>query len=358
MSDTFNLLLTQVEKTKRKFVNEEFKKTIYEVVGDFFPNLNKEDLKVLQILTTFTIDIISYKYDFKSSDDKYIQQWTQNTNRDIKGAILLLLPFIDDKDNGHLLKKINDLNQLLYAYGGPNIPTHVLNFEREKIKTSYFEYGNMGIGLIKPQQVLELSRSQNLLELFSSKGEKLIYTVIHHNFIGLLQTLEITNGKTYINWVNISPINLTEYFTSTIFTRTVARLEELKSKSLDTNSIGRFLSENLINYGGLWFGDIYNILRTRFYEDAKSIKWLIFAYETSETNKIYLIQGLNVMFDINKIINSQFNSWEDISIVEQVYWETKINSVLTNLKLCKPQNGNLNLDWEILKYTLIYLFSK
>ena len=82
----------------------------------------------------------------------------------------------------------------------------------------------MGIGLIKPVQILELSGSQNLLELYDNKNdEKLIYTIIHHNFIGLLQTLEMINGKTYINWVNISPINLSEYFTSTIFKRTIDR---------------------------------------------------------------------------------------------------------------------------------------
>ncbi len=357
MSDTFNLLLTQVEKTKLKFVNEEFKNKIYEVVSDFFSNLNKEDLKVLQILTTFTIDIISFNYDFKITENQYIEQWTQNNNRDIKGAILLLLPFIDDKDNGYLLKKIKDLNNLLYAYGGDNIPSHVLNLEREKIKSSYFEYGNMGIGLIKPQPILELTKSSNLLELYNSQGEKLIYTVIHHNFIGLLQTLEIINGKTYINWVNISPINLSEYSSSTIFTRTIRKLEELKSANLDENSIGGFLSNNLINYGGLWFGDIYNILRTRFYEDAKPIKWLIFAYETSETNKIYLIQGLNAMLDLNKILNSQFNSWEDISALEQVYFDNKLELIISSLKSNGKINGNSKLDFEILKYTLVYLFS-
>lgn len=359
MSDTFNLLLTQVEKTKLKFVNTEFKNKINVVVNDFFPNLNKEDLKVLQILTTYTVDIISFKYNFKSSDDDYIQQWMQNNNRDIKGVILLLLPFIDDKDNGVLLKKIQDLNHLLYAYGGENVPAHILDLEREKIKSSYFEYGNMGIGLIKPAQILALSKKEILLELFdkNNNGEKLIYTIIHHNFIGLLQTLEIINGKTYINWVNISPINLSEYFTSTIFTRTVSRLNELKSNVSDEKTLGKFLSSNLINYGGLWFGDIYNILRTRFYQDAKISKWLIFAYETSDTNKIYLIQGLNKMFDINKILNNQYNSWEDMSIIEQIYFTNKINDTIDNLKKTQAINGKITLDYEILKYTFIYLFS-
>jgi HrpA-like RNA helicase len=362
MSDTFNLLLTQVERKKLKFVKDDFKLKIYEVVNDFFPSLNKEDLKVLQILTTFTVDIISFNYDFNSLDDTYQKQWMQNNNQDIKGVILLLLPFIDDKNNSFLLKKIKDLNHLLYAYGGNNIPGHILDLEREKIKSSYFEYGNMGIGLIKPAAILKVGGKENLLELYDKTGnEKLIYTTIHHNFMGLLQTLEIINGKTYINWVNISPINLSEYSKSTIFKRTVSKLDDLlnglKSNITNDKTIGSFLSKNLIDYGGLWFGDIYNILRTRFYEDAKTIKWLIFAYETSDTNKIYLIQGLNKMFDINKILNSQFNSWEDMSVLEQLNFENKIVGTLDNLNKNQNINGKINLDYEILKYTFIYLFS-
>ena len=360
MSNNFNLLLQQVEKTKLKFVKDDFKIKINEVVSDFFPNLIKEDLKVLQVLTTFIVDIISFNNDFKDLDDTYQKQWLQNNNQDIKGIILLLLPFIDDKNNSFLLKKIKDLNHLLYAYSSENIPGHILDLEREKIKSSYFEYGNMGIGLIKPVEILKASGKENLLELYD-KTDKLIYTIIHHNFIGLLQTLEIINGKTYINWVNISPINLSEYSKSSIFTRTVAKLNNLlnglKSNITNEKTLSSFLSKNLIDYGGLWFGDIYNILRTRFYEDAKRIKWLIFAYETSDVNKIYLIQGLNKMFDINKLINSQFNSWEDMSVLDQLYFENKITNVLDNLTKNKAINEKIKLDYEILKYTFIYLFS-
>jgi hypothetical protein len=195
MSDTFNSLLTNIENTKLKFVDENFKIIIYSAVNDFFPRLNKEDLKALQILTTITVDIISFKYDFKKDNPIYINQWTQNFNRDIKGVILLLLPFIDDRDNGMLLKKIKDLNHLLYAYGGDHIPEDILNFEREKIKSTYFEYGNMGIGLIKPIEIIEYTNQKNLLQLYNKNNDKLIYDIIHHNFIGLLQTLEIINGK-------------------------------------------------------------------------------------------------------------------------------------------------------------------
>ena len=358
MSETFNSLLISIESIKYKFIDEKFKETIYLTINIFFPNLNAQDLKALQILTCFIIDLISFNYDFKNQDIKYINQWTQNSNRDIKGVILLLLPFIDDKDNGYLLKKIKDLNHLLYAFGGDNIPSHILKDEREKIKSTYFEYGNMGIGLIKPKEILELTKQDNLLKLYNNE-DKLIYEIIHHNFIGLLQTLEIINGKCYINWVNISPLNLKEYHTSTIFNRTLTKIDEIK-KIINENNVEKFnkkLSNNLINYGGLWIGDIYNILRTRYYEDAKKIKWLFFAYETSSTNKLYLIQGLNKMLDLNKLINNEYSSYEDISNIEKIYFDNLVDLVINNLKNKTNMTGNYKLDNEILKYMLIYLFS-
>jgi hypothetical protein len=109
------------------------------------------------------------------------------------------------------------------------------------------EYGNMGIGLIKPNTILKFTKQDKLLNLYVD-NEKLIYKVIHHNFIGLLQTLEITNGKTYINWVNISPLNLSNYRESGIYKATKDKIEEIKVeiKSKDTNKILELLSDNLL----------------------------------------------------------------------------------------------------------------
>jgi hypothetical protein len=112
---TLNDLITQkINRTPFKFVDVSFKEKIHSVVRDLFPKLNKEDITVLQILTTFIVDLISFKYHFDKTNQDYKNQWTQNNNRDIKGVILLLLPFIDDKENGYLLKSLQDLNHLLY----------------------------------------------------------------------------------------------------------------------------------------------------------------------------------------------------------------------------------------------------
>ena len=66
----------------------------------------------------------------------------------------------------------------------------------------------MGIGLLN-------SRNENLLDLFPNNN-KLIYDIIDHNFVGLIKTLEIINGKFYINWVNIVPLNTENYNESKI----------------------------------------------------------------------------------------------------------------------------------------------
>ena len=115
MSDNFNIFLSNAEKGPFKFINNNLKEKIYIVVRDFFPKLNDNDLKLLQILTTYTVDLISFKYGFIKDNIIYEKQWTQNSCRDIKGIVLLLLPYIDDGNNSYLLNKLTDLNHLLYS---------------------------------------------------------------------------------------------------------------------------------------------------------------------------------------------------------------------------------------------------
>ncbi len=279
----FKTLLNNISKKKLFFVNDTLKVEINETVSNFFPRLNAQDKNVLIILTTYIIDLISNKYGFEQTND-YFNQWKQNNYRDLKGVILLLLPFIDDKNNGNLLNKITDLNQLLYAYKEKSIPNNISNLVREDILSTHFEYGNMGIGLIPDQIQMDSNKStNNLLELYENE-EKLIYKIIHHTFIGLLQTLEIINGKSYINWVNIVPLNFNNYLDSKLYTETVNRIKLLLStiNNKTTNEISFFLSMNLVVYNGLWFGDLYNIFRLKYYEEAKIIKWFFFPYEISD----------------------------------------------------------------------------
>ncbi len=352
----FKTLLNNISNKKLFFVNESFKVDINETISNFFPKLNNQDKNVLIILTTYVIDIISYKYGFEQTND-YFYQWKQNNYRDLKGVILLLLPFIDDKNNGNLLNKITDLNQLLYAYKENSIPNNISNLVREDILSTHFEYGNMGIGLI-PDQMNTNKSTGNLLELYEN-DEKLIYKVIHHTFIGLLQTLEIINGKSYINWVNIVPLNLNNYIDSKLYIQTKNRINLLLN-TINKNNINEnnfFLSMNLIEYNGLWFGDLYNIIRYKYYEEAKIVKWFFFPYEISDDNKIYLIQGLNKMLNLEFIINSNFNNFNDLFDLDKINFENKINKIISDLKINNTVTGNFTVDIEIIKYSLIYFIN-
>ena len=350
MITQYKPLLDNISTFELKFVTTQFKIYISKAVTDLFPNMNSIDTKILLDLTIFIVDLISFKYHFKD-ESIYYEQWTQNNYRDIKGVILLLLPFMDDRDNNFLYNKMSDLNQFLYSKITNTIPNNIKNDKREKILSSHFTYGNMGIGLLPFKIRQETSSLLNLYE----NSEKLIYKIIYHNFIGLLQTLEIINGKSYINWLNIVPLNLNNYIDSDIFKSTENRLKLLETKLDNPNKIAELLSDNILDYNGLWFGDFYNIIRIRYYEDAKKIKWLFFPYDFKTPKymePIYLIQGLNKMLDIDMIMNSTTNRFNDMSNIEKIYFESKIKEVITYIN-----SGLDSVDEQIIKYFLINLIN-
>ena len=135
-----NRFINKIIDIDYKFIDEELKKNINKCIITFLPNLNNIDRNIINILTLYIIDLISYKYNFKKNND-YYYQWIQNNYRDLKSIILLLLPFIDDKekDDGFLLNKIIDLNQLLYSNLNQNISNKILLLERTEVLNKYFK---------------------------------------------------------------------------------------------------------------------------------------------------------------------------------------------------------------------------
>jgi hypothetical protein len=342
----FETVINKMKLTGRKFVVPDFEKKIQIGLKGLFPNLNDTDTNILFEFTVFIIDLISFKYHFKK-EQEYYNKWTQNNYRDIKGAILLLLPFINDENNGYLLNKLTDLNQLLYAYKEQAIPSSVLDEMREEALRTHFEFGNMGISLI--QNDMYRGQKDPILDLYPN-DVKLIYRVMYHNFFGLLQTLEIMNGKSYVNWVNIVPLNLINYIESDIYKATKDSFGE------STTLYTKIFVKNLYDYNGLWYGDIYNVFRVRYYEEAKKIKWLIFPYETNDM-KLYLINCLDSMFNLTSIINNSSASYDDIDDIYKYEFENNVNKVLKNLDGGNSMFGLNTIDFEVIKYLLIYLIN-
>jgi len=290
----FTNILDYIDNFNYTFINNYLDDIIKTTVNNFFPILQESDKIYLYKFTKFCIEIISNKYFFKP-ELEYYSKWSQNSERDIKGVILLLLPFIDDKNNGEYLKEIIDLNQLFFSK--EPYAKEINKYVKQKLETTsreealpiYFKYGNMGISLLDED-------NDNILDLYPN-DIKLSNHILQHNLLALLNTLEIMNGKTFINWVNIIPVN--DYTTSEIYLASKKYMDYLITHNYNTLQMSSIDKDN----NGLWIGEYYNIIRNRFYNDAKSIKWLLFPYSSSNIN-IYLIQGLNKLFDINWTFNS------------------------------------------------------
>ena len=333
-----NELINQIRNRKLKIIHDEiFQNTIKQTIRNFFPSLNKDDIHILEILTIFTIDFISFKYGFKN-EDIYYSHWKQNNGSDIKGVILLLLPFIDDKDNSFLLKKLTDLNHFLYSKLDNNISNNILELNRDDILSTHFKFGNMGIGLLS-------SRKKDVLLDLYPNGEKLIYKIMKDNFYGLLQTLDIINGKSYINWVNIEPLNLNNYIESNIYKKTYDYIIK-ENVSILIDHINKSLKSIDLDYGGLWLGDFYNVIRIKYYEESKKVKWLFFPYEKSETDCKYLINILHEMINLEDIINHEYNNYDDLDENDQLEFKKNVEKILYKL--------NDNINFEVIKYTLIW----
>jgi hypothetical protein len=345
MEPRINDLLNQIDNDyKAKRINLTFVAApiIHNVIRDYFPKLGDNDINVLNVLVVYLINCICSKLNVNTID-----QWTQNNNRDIKAVINLLLPYIDDKDNSYLLKNLIDLNHLYYSSNTRNISDDIKNYSRDEILNKYFKYGNMGIGLIK--------NTDN--NLFQNNGDKIIYKIIHHNFIALLKTLSIINGKLYINWINIEPLNLTNYKNSQIYINT----NNIKPTAI---TVDTFINTELnFNYKGLWVGDIYNVLVNKYYYQAKKIKWLIFPYEYNngtDITKKYLIQYLFSYLTQNFSNNIDFarTRYEFIDDNTKYHFiqnlNNRANNLRNNIKNNTPQN---NIEFDVFKYFLTYLYN-
>ncbi len=334
-------LLINVKKMQKQFVNEELILIIKKTVINMFPNLNSIDIDILNILTIFLIDLISYKYHFKNSDE-YFEQWKNKNNRDIKRVVLLLLPFINDKDDNYLLKKLTDLNELLYKYPNQNIKKSILLREKKEILKIDFEFGNMAIGLINNN-----TNDDIILDLI--KPYKLIYEIIYNNFLATIQTLEIMNAKYYINWINIVPLRIDNYKQSELYIST--------KKAFMNKDINNFS----LYYSGLWIGDFYNIFRIKFYEEIKNIYWLIELNDKINLEKIKkddLIKLLDsdilkesfkqfkkeeISDDYIKFLQEQYNLLKISSYYKFLDKKKKIKEIFNYAKLISNDN-DIELD--------------
>ena len=124
-----------------------------------------------------------------------------------------------------------------------------MRYINDIIKTK-FKYSNFSVGLLN-------KNNNNLLDIINEDGDRLIKNIIIMNFLSFRETIKITNGKLYVNWLNIFQLSKNNYLNSDFYKKSVIEIDKLK------NNISNFY--NLDNYG-LWFGDYFNVIRNGYYE--------------------------------------------------------------------------------------------
>ena len=118
----FENLINNIKNYKYKFIDNNFDRSIKKNIKELFPGLNDYDFDILFFTTKYLIEDISIRFGFKN-EEKYYKQWTQNSGRDIKSTTLMLLPYINDKNNYKLFKKLSDLNQILCDVNDQSLKT-------------------------------------------------------------------------------------------------------------------------------------------------------------------------------------------------------------------------------------------
>lgn len=306
----FENFFNKIKQKNKNNINDFYNYT-RNFINSWFILLNNQDKEVLYELTFFLYTRICFLFNINYEDSIY--QFTKNNNQDLKALLLLLLPYLID-ENTNIYNKIIDLNQILCYKNNLNyIDKKILKEKRPDIINEYFKYSNYAVGLLNEHN----DSTDKLLDLFPN-NEKLIWTMMHHNFMSLLETLNQINGKLYINWINITPITLAKYKESNLYNNTLGNIDDIINKIIN--------KQNIYDYGGLYIGEMYNIFRNVFYESIKQIKWLIFPFTITNTNtKKYIIQYIdnlfsleyiyasNIEFPVNikfKFLNSDFKPYE------------------------------------------------
>jgi len=325
MIDSLILQVDDFLKNHRRFINESFSSEVKQYIIKLMPKLNNYDSNILYILTLYMIEDISIKYNFPR--DIGYKQWLKNDGRDISSLCLTLIPYIGD-NNYDIITKLTDI---IYAGNEKTIEKNITSLERSNAIKRYFPFSNFSLGL--------LNETTDLLDLYAT-GQHTIYHAIEMNFISMLETIKITNGKLYVNWINVIP--LVDYKNSHFYKTSMNEISKLQEDIRNNNP--EFINNHINN--GLWIGDYYNVYANAFFYNFRQIKWVIFCKRIN-SKYYYMLQYLNKMIDIDIII--KMNDYNEMTDASKKWFRECIDRWIFNIKNNQPIYKDLEWELDILK---------
>jgi hypothetical protein len=317
--------------SKKLFEKIKFGEYIEQVLTIVLPKLNNTELKILSMYVYNIIILIYIKFNIETSEfDAYIKKLKENNNRDIIALMFMLLPYVDDKNNFELFKKISKLNDIYIKKKDNKNPDDPYLYEISNIQY------NRCIRKIKNNRI---------------ETEEIEFQEEHlqNNYYLLCGTIERISNKLYVNWINTIPITLDDYRYSNVYKVTT---RAYKSKKI-------MMWENIKNFNmieQLYVGDIYDTIYNFLYLDIKKNKWFLFEEIINDESKLY-IEILNFIFPLTSILEGK--KWLLLTENEiknyQLKWNSMVNAIKDGSDLGKIPNDVLI---KLFKQIILYFETK
>jgi hypothetical protein len=219
----------------------------------------------------------------------------------------LILPYIDDRNNFELYKKIYRLKDITC-----------------KKKTDI----NLNDKSINPYLICNYQYSRyfdrdilnNQIQQFDPKNNdsynEYLYTIydLEISFKLVLETIEQINSKLYINWINILPISIINYKETNKYKNSFYYKKDtnefkyvIENDEYDFDFWNLDITSNLRIYGGVTAKDVFNTIYVYLFNEIydSGVKWLIYEkqFKIKEMPTIY-IEIFNEIIDLNYIIDN------------------------------------------------------
>jgi hypothetical protein len=225
------------------------------VIQVYYPRLIASDQKILTNGLASVLNMIKLRIAV-SSDEAFENQLTQQSNRDYRAILGIMLPFIDDDEFDTKKKNLTRLSDL-YTATDPKGKFYFTNSQYNRcVRYSSKEQGNIIGTHLRPY----------LPEYFE----------VHLRL--LLSSIHASANKLYVNWIDVLPESMDTYKTSELYSQ---------SKEKFQNEITMFDSHIDLDQG-LTLQDFYNIVANHLYNEIVAIKWIIFDLKSGSDLITYL----------------------------------------------------------------------
>lgn len=301
------------------------------VIKKVFPLINNQDSSLLvKLLQDLIIHICVVNcFDIINNYELYYGQFIQNDYMDLKGLLLILLPYINTKNSStDNIKSIKEI----YNTRDSNDTVNDLNKGSPLYKYSNFQYERFN------------RETDNYKEY--TYTDKLLMD----NYTLLKKTISIISNKLYINWVDIRPYTINNYYKSLLYRKTIESVNDGSYYILENHDVNREYTEtNIKTLQFLYVGDYYNTMVNYLYKSIKNNKWIIYEIYNENIFKPFITLIAEIV-PIDDIVNSI--QWNHLDT------ETQNNITLNWKRLLGVIEGQKLTELSISPHNILSLLHK